>query len=108
LLGCDPIGVADPNPVEQQASMALLLLPPGLTDGESRIGLGGEERRALLLQIEIGEEGQVPEAPDPPRRADLILVGAEDLLHIGDELLNGLTTSDKFCWSRFGQLRLRW
>jgi hypothetical protein len=33
-LGCEPRGVAGPNPVEQQALGALLLVPSGLADGQ--------------------------------------------------------------------------
>jgi hypothetical protein len=29
-------------------------------------------------------------------------------LDVGDAALDGLIASDKFCWTRYGQLRLAW
>jgi hypothetical protein len=33
---------------------------------------------------------------------------AERLLGKADGVLDGLIASDKFCWTRYGQLRLAW
>ena len=33
---------------------------------------------------------------------------AADRLHSAEDLLNGLLTNDKFCWSRPARLHLRW
>jgi hypothetical protein len=33
---------------------------------------------------------------------------AEGLLGEADGVLNGLIASDKFCWTRYGQLHLAW
>lgn len=63
---------------------------------------------AQHLQDDEGEEDQ-RDMPDQ-RLVDPALAGgqASQLLGIPENGLNGLLTSDKFCWTRHAQLRLTW
>src|SRR3990172_7898428 len=68
--------------------VALLLPPTGLTDGQFASGSFGQKSSALLIQVEVAEEAKVPEPEDALGRPDLVLVRAELLLHVADELLD--------------------
>ena len=82
MFGSEALGMAGLNPVEEQAPVALLLVPAGLTDGQLGLGTVCLEGSPLLLQVEVAEEPEVPEAHDALGRANLVLVAAEHLLDV--------------------------
>ena len=87
--------------------MAALDLTAGLAHSDVALPLP-LQAVALLLQEDVGQHRQGPEAHDGRRAHHLILIQAQLFLAITEQNLNGLITNDKFCMSRTARLQLSW
>ncbi len=53
MFGCQAVVIPGVDPVEQQASVANLLLPAGLADSQAGIGTRSHKGGPLVLQVEV-------------------------------------------------------
>ena len=61
-----------------------------------------------MLEYDEGEEDECDVTLHSLRHPTLAGAQPGQLLGVAEASLNGVITSDKFCWSRYGQLRLAW
>src|SRR5436305_13424207 len=76
------------KPDKQMPPMATLDFPPSLSDGDRALPLR-LQTGALFLQEDIGQHGQGPEAHDGGGTHQLILVQAQLLFAIAQEVFYG-------------------
>ena len=95
------------HPSDEMEPMDTLNLKLSLTDRDRALPVVFK-LRTLLFEKDVGGQNQRPEANERLCAHHLVLVEAQQLFTVGEQHLNGIVASDKFCMTRMHTLDLTW